>query len=161
MPSFRAARGFAAFTIAVLAAHFAIGAPAEAKKRKAPVPSTKVIKKLMIEQWDTGFEKATGGTVELSFKKIRRARPRRSGPENLLIPHGSKIYPVRITMVQTLTYSTTDVADELESPFIGGGSAPMKRVDVTEIVQEALFYKGDFGWRFSQRGAETKLISST
>ena len=113
----------------------------------------------MTETWDTEFEKGVDGEIVLKFEKIRRGKARRSGPANRLIPYGTKIYPVQVTMLQTRTWVFEDI--ELGSPYVGGGTTRTEHVEVTRIVQEALFYKSDFGWRFSPGGAKTTLISSS
>lgn len=135
------ARRLAALGIAALVAVPAFGAgTAEAGKRKLPRPTPTVIKKALTKTWDTEFEHSTGGpgTISLEFKSVRRGKTRRTfcGFEPCI---GT---PVKAVFVQTVRYTT-------------GG------VDVSRVVQQALFYRDDFGWKYRPKGADVTLISRT
>lgn len=138
----------------------AFPAMADAAKRK-PRPSAAVVKAAMTETWATEFGKNTGGTVTLQFESIRFGKTRRARYDSRLIPWGTWITPVQARFVQTYRYST-DPGPELSSPFVGPTTAPVTpRTDVTRVIQEALFYRTAFGWRYVQRGAKTQVISTS
>ena len=135
-------------------------ATADAKKKKKPRPTTKVVKALFTDTWDTEFEHSTGGpgTITLKFEKIRFGKTRRSGAESIQVPYGTWITPVKATFVQTIKHTSSE--PELSSPFVQPTSPSSTYTEVTRVVAEGNFYKSSFGWRYVKKGAKTQTLSS-
>ena len=145
---------------AVLALVAVLAFPAMAEAARKPRPSAAVIKAALTDSWATEFSKSTGGTISLQFERIRLGKTRRARYDSRLIPWGTWITPVQAQFIQTINYST-DPGPVLTSPLLGPTQPVAQRTDVTRVVQEALFYKTRFGWRYVQRGARTQVISQT
>jgi hypothetical protein len=145
--------------LAVMLAFASVAAGADARKRKPPRPTTKVVKALFTDTWDTEFEHSTGGagSISLRFEKIRMAKPRRNRGESIQLPYGTYYTPVQATFVQTIEHTSSE--PELSSPYVQPTSPGSTYREVTRIVAVGNFYKSSFGWRYVPKGAKTQKLS--
>ena len=134
-------------------------ATADARKRKPPRPTVKVVKALFTDTWDTEFEHSTGGpgSISLKFERIRIAKLRKNRGESIQLPYGTYYTPVQATFVQTINHTSSE--PELSSPFVQPESPSSTYTEVTRVVAEGNFYKSSFGWRYVAKGAKTQRLS--